>query len=174
MLIVNQLTKRGNTMKRVFKMIFLTFSIVALASLAHADSPSSTAKKYVNTLKKGDFAESYKYFTPELMEFVSKEQHIQFMELVKEEFGEIEKVKKCKLPIIGGLLLNENMFKKPKISYWNYCFYCENGNYHLRIEISKYKKEYLVSGSSIMFDENFDYERLQTKAKEIGIQAGDI
>lgn len=135
-------------MKRIPFFIFLMmlFSLT-IVNNSFASSPKSVLVQCLKEVKRGNYTNSYAYFSSSLKKDVSLDLHVSTLKTVENSYGRLISFSDRR-PLFKNYFLDEDMFKgffsKKKQLAFKYFLNFEKGMMSLYAEVEKEGKEYKI------------------------------
>ncbi|MHA2123109.1 MAG: hypothetical protein ACW990_18070 [Promethearchaeota archaeon] len=134
-------------MKKVFFVVFLSLFLCGINVGNVSASPKSVVVNCLKEIKKGNYADSYTYFSSSLKGSVDLEGHVSNLKNIENEYGHLVSFSD-KHPLFKNYFLDENMFKgifsKKKQTIFKYLLTYEKGMLSLFAEVEKEDDEYKI------------------------------
>lgn len=134
-------------MKRVFFVVFLSLALCGVNANNVSASPKSVVVDCLKEIKKGNYADSYAFFSSSLKEHVDLEGHVSNLKNIESEYGHLVSFSD-RHPLFKNYFLDENMFKgifkKEKQKVFRYLLTYEKDMLSLYAEVEKEADEYKI------------------------------
>ena len=134
-------------MKKVLFIVFLSLSLCGVNANNVLASPKSVVVDCLKEIKKGNYVDSYAFFSASLKENVDLEGHVSNLKNIESEYGRLVGFSD-RHPLFKNYFLDEDMFKgmfsKKKQMVFRYLLTYEKDILSLYTEVEKEDDEYKI------------------------------